>query len=291
MKESLHELRQAFLLQNIETWGIADVCGVPLQPVRCAEKMDFVPTYAICALFPYYAGQAVGNLSLYARGEDYHWVVQRRLEAVVEQIAPCLPGVHFACFVDNSPIDEVSTAVRCGLGRRGMHQLLIHPKWGSFCFIGEILCDASELPVTPSMQQDPCLHCGRCVVACPTHALRMEECGQLTYHKDLCLSHITQKKQDFFPEPDGVLMQKGQRIWGCDLCQLACPCNRDVPVTPFPEFREDLMQDITGQDLEGLSNREFQRRYADRAFTWRGIGVLRRNLELMGEAYNHFDNT
>lgn len=285
------KLQEAFLSCGIESWGVAEVRNVPLRPVKCAQHMDFSPTYALCALFPYYAGQQMGNLSLYARGEDYHQVVQRRLEQVVEKLAQFLPGVHFACFTDNSPLDEVYTAVRCGLGRRGMHQLLIHPKWGSLCFIGAILCDAPKMPVTPPMQQDPCLHCGRCVVACPTHALRMEECGQLTYHKDLCLSHITQKKQDFLLEPDGELMQKGQRVWGCDLCQLACPCNQEIPLTPFSEFREGLMCSVSREELEGLSNREFQRRYAGRAFTWRGVGVLRRNLDIVEKAHNHFDNT
>lgn len=284
-------LQQSFASQGIESWGIAEVRGVPLRPVKCAQSMDFTPTYALCALFPYYAGREPGNLSLYARGRDYHLAVQQHLEAVAKQLESHLPGVHFACFADNSPLDEVYTAIRCGLGRRGMHQLLIHPKWGSFCFIGEIVCDAQVLPVTPPMAQDTCLHCGRCVAACPTHALRLEECGQLTYHKDLCLSHITQKKQDFLPEPDGVLMRKGRRVWGCDLCQEVCPCNDNVPVTPFPEFREQLLCEIAPQDLEGLSNREFQRRYADRAFSWRGVGVLRRNLDIMANTHNHFDKT
>lgn len=291
MKQVHGEMEQIFRAKEIEVWGIADIKQAPLRPVRCAEQMDFVPTYAICALFPYYAGQWPGNLSLYARGQDYHQVVMRRLEAVAAQLQEVLPGVKFACFVDNSPIDEVATAVRCGLGRRGMHQLLIHPKWGSFCFIGEILCDAEELPVTPPLPHELCRHCGICVTNCPTQALRMEECGQLTYHKDLCLSHITQKKSDFLPEPDGVLMQKGQRVWGCDRCQLLCPWNRKVPVTPFPEFLEDLMPDILPEHLEGLSNREFQRRYAGRAFTWRGIGVLRRNLDIMDKSHRNFDKT
>ena len=67
-------------------------------------------------------------------------------------------------------------------------------------------------------------------------------------------------------------------VWGCDLCQRACPHNKQAALTPLPEFREDLLPSLTLEDLEGLSNKAFRRQYAARAFSWRGIAPLKRNL-------------
>src|SRR5699024_8708368 len=72
-------------------------------------------------------------------------------------------------------------------------------------------------------------------------------------------------------------------VWGCDRCQTACPHNQGAALSPLPEFREDLIPSLTPQDLAGLSNKAFRRTYGHRAFAWRGIAPLRRNLALQGE--------
>ena len=94
-----------------------------------------------------------------------------------------------------------------------------------------------------------------------------------------CLSHLTQKKGELSEEEER-LVAAHDLIWGCDCCQRACPHNRRAALTPLAEFREDLMDNLTPEQLEGLTNRTFQAAYGARAFAWRGPAVLRRNLAL-----------
>ena len=96
---------------------------------------------------------------------------------------------------------------------------------------------------------------------------------------DRCLSHLTQKKGELTPE-EAALLSAHPLIWGCDVCQQVCPYNRAAPVTPLPEFRDDLVPALTLPDVAGQTRRQFLERYPGRAFTWRGPGPLQRNLEL-----------
>ena len=96
---------------------------------------------------------------------------------------------------------------------------------------------------------------------------------------DRCLSHLTQKTGELTPE-EAALLSAHPLIWGCDVCQQVCPYNRAAPVTPLPEFRDDLVPALTLPDVAGQTRRQFLERYPGRAFTWRGPGPLQRNLEL-----------
>ena len=93
---------------------------------------------------------------------------------------------------------------------------------------------------------------------------------------------MTQKKGEL-TEAEIAHIKKSPTVWGCDLCQRACPLNRDAALSSLPEFREDLLDSLTLEELEGLSNKAFRRKYADRAFSWRGIGPLLRNLRIKEE--------
>ncbi len=234
------------------------------------------PTGVFVAAFPYYAGEAPGNLSQYARGMDYHQVVVDRLEQVCARLRVRWPGSRFVPTADNSPVPERPAALLAGLGVLGENGLVLTKPWGSYVFLGTILTDLDYPWPAPGPIQ-PCIRCGKCTAACPGGAI-----GGGGVDAEKCLSHLTQKKGALAPEQE-ALLARHPLIWGCDLCQQVCPYNREAPLTTIAEFREDLIDSLGAEELEGLTNREFREKYPGRAFTWRGVEVLRRNLRL-GEA-------
>ena len=111
-----------------------------------------------------------------------------------------------------------------------------------------------------------CAHCGKCKSACPTGILRGEGSS--------CLSEITQRKGDL-SEDELTLMREYNTVWGCDICQNVCPYNKNPKATPIEFFRKDRITRLTKEVLESMSEPEFK----TRAFSWRGRGVLERNLK------------
>lgn len=259
-------------------WGAAALSG--LQSFLTEEagvKLDALCPGAatvLVAAFPYYAGEEPGNLSLYCRGEDYHRVLARRLEQVCEGLRQRHPDRTFVAGADNSPVPELAAAELAGVGHRGRHGLRIVPPYGSYVFLGTILTDLALDSTGPTVGTLCPEHCGACRKACPTGALRENGCNV-----EHCLSELTQRK-GALPQAVENQIRQSPTIWGCDLCQRACPWNRNAALSPLPEFREDLLPSLTLADLEGLSNKAFRKRYAHRAFAWRGIGPLKRNLTL-----------
>lgn len=234
----------------------------------------------LVAAFPYYAGSAPGNLSLYCRGEDYHRVLSRRLGQVCQALEGRYPGGIFLPGADNSPVPELAAAELAGVGFRGRHGLRILPPYGSYLFLGTILTD-QVFPETAPLQAaggggcPP--SCRACQAACPTGAL-----GPEGFDAGKCLSALSQEKGELSPE-GREQMKNSPTVWGCDLCQRGCPFNQSPALSPLPEFRENLLYSLSLEDLEGLSNRAFRRGYGDRAFAWRGIAPLVRNLRLKAE--------
>lgn len=257
-------------------WGAVRFSG--LRPFLGEGAMEAIA--ALCpgaetvlvAAFPYYAGEEPGNLSLYCRGEDYHRVLARRLGQVCEALAARHPGHSFVPGADNSPVPELAAAELAGVGFRGRHGLRILPPYGSYLFLGTVLTDLA-LPEVRGAAAGGCPpNCRACQDACPTGAL-----GPAGFRPDQCLSALTQKKGELSPEA-AEQIKNSPTVWGCDLCQRACPFNRHPAWSPLPEFREKLLASLSLEELEGLSNRAFRRKYGDRAFAWRGIGPLVRNL-------------
>lgn len=263
-------------------WGAASLGGLqfflsPDQKKALAERCPGA-AWVLVAAFPYFAGNAPGNLSLYCRGEDYHQVLLRRLSAVCDALKDRHPGYAFVPGADSSPVPELAAARLAGVGLTGKNGLRIVPPYGTYVFLGTILTDRPpDGPVDPG--SSPCPPgCRACLDACPTGALTERGCDQTR-----CLSALTQKKGALTPrEADWI--RQSSLIWGCDQCQTACPYNHAPAVTPLPEFREDLCARLTKAQLEGLSNKAFRRDYAHRAFAWRGIAPLLRNLSLQEEA-------
>lgn len=278
------DLKRLFSQAGAVGWGCCAFGDLSLSPEARAKGEALCPHPAgvLVAAFPYFTGPegAPGNLSLYARGEDYHRVILRRLTGVAEQLALAYPGRIFVPGADASPLDERQCARLAGLGMLGRHGLVILPPYGSWIFLGTILTD---LPLRSSPVPAPdCSGCGACVRACPAGAL-----GDTGFDPDRCLSALTQKKGTLTPEEEGLL-KAHPLIWGCDCCQLACPYNQEALAAPLPELAGETralpyLASLSLSDLAGLTNRTFREIYGKRAFAWRGPAVLRRNLTLKKE--------
>ena len=270
-------LDKLFAAAGAAAWGgVAFRRLLPFLSTGALEKVEALcprPRTVLAAAFPYYAGERPGNLSLYARGRDYHQVVTGRLNAVCDILKEKYQNGVFFPSADNSPLPERQAAWRCGIGLRGKNGLVILPPYGTYVFLGAILTDV-ELDLPPRTTSPDCVGCGKCLTACPGGAL-----GEGGVDLSRCLSELTQKKGELTAEEEW-LVKAHPLIWGCDTCQRACPCNAHPALSPLPEFRQGLVDALESADLEGLTNRTFREQYGDRAFAWRGPAPLRRNLEL-----------
>ncbi|MBE7054670.1 MAG: DUF1730 domain-containing protein [Ruminococcaceae bacterium] len=225
---------------------------------------------AIVCLFPYFTGFEDGNLSLYARSYDYHKVINEKLSAVCDFIRTLAPDCCCDVFADIGPEVDRHLAYEAGLGFYGKNHMLINDDFGSWFFIGYILCDLNLTPDTPI--QKKCIGCNRCIEKCPGGALGEE------FDISKCASHISQKKGEL-TETEIAILKKSALIFGCDMCQRVCPHNNITP-KPMKEFTEDLIPSLNIEDIETLSNKEFMRKYKNRAFSWRGKSVVLRNLNI-----------
>ena len=253
-------------------WGCVSVDRLRARMTAEAREKTAQLHSLLCFAFPYGPAEpASGLLSLYARGQDYHRVLEGRLTPLAEALSEQFPGSSFRFFADVSPFPEVYAAALAGLGKLGQNGLLIVPGAGSFVFLGFLATDA-HLPETGG-KIVPCSGCGACKKACPGGALGT------CFAESRCLSALTQKRGELTAE-QAALIKTGGMLWGCDRCQLACPENRHRTVPPLPEFVP--LPDPTEEDLQ-LSDRAFRKAFAGRAFTWRGVQPLRRNCEILKE--------
>lgn len=172
------------------------------------------------------AGEAV--ISLYARGRDYHKVLRSRLQQLAERIQQDIGEFGFRVFTDSAPVMEVALAEKAGLGWRGKHSLLLSRSAGSMFFLGEILVDI-PLPVDAPVG-DHCGQCSACIDACPTQAI------VAPYQVDArrCISYLTIELHGSIPLELRPLI--GNRVYGCDDCQLCCPWNKFAQVTGVDDF-------------------------------------------------------
>lgn len=220
---------------------------------------------AIVCLFPYYVGDfPYRNLSRYAMVRDYHTVAMGLLNCLSAALSAALPGEVFYPLVDISPLDEVSLAVKAGLGIKGLHGQLIHQTFGSYVFIGEILTTAAFTPAAPLVGS--CSLCGKCIAACPGGALQKSG-----LNRETCRSQLTQKK-NLAAESERAAVQGGGMVWGCDICTDICPHNAHPAFSPIPAFYRQIAATVTEENLSEI--------FAGRAFSYKGQQLLRRNLAL-----------
>lgn len=164
------------------------------------------------------------QIAYYAYGDDYHEVVRNRLAPVVDYLATL--GASARICVDTAPLRERYWAQQAGLGFIGMNNQLIIPSLGSYHFLGFVITTAALQPDEPCIS--PCISCRRCLIYCPTKAI--SDHGAIDARR--CLSCLTIEHRGEIPE--GISL--GNRLYGCDTCQKACPHNIYAPTTEIPEF-------------------------------------------------------
>ncbi len=218
-------------------------------------------------------------VSVYARGRDYHKVLRGRLQCLAERLAAEVGPIGARVFTDSAPVLEVELAARSGLGWRGKHTLALHREAGSMFFLGEIYVDL-PLPVSPPVEAH-CGSCAACISACPTAAI------VAPYRLDArrCISYLTIEHAG--PIDPALRPLIGNRIYGCDDCQVACPWNKFAQRSPVPDFdvRNDLDQ-ATLVQLWAWDEAEFLRRTEGSAIRRIGWQRWRRNLAIgLGNAH------
>lgn len=218
-------------------------------------------------------------VSVYARGRDYHKVMRRRLQRLADRLAAAVGPLGHRVFTDSAPLLEVELATRAGLGWRGKHTLALTREAGSMFFLGEICLDLA-LPADPPASAH-CGSCSACIDSCPTQAI------VAPYRLDArrCISYLTIEHAG--PIPVEFRAAIGQRIVGCDDCQLACPWNRYAQRSPLPDF--DERAGLNGAALVGLwrwTEPEFLRLTEGSAIRRIGHARWRRNLAVaLGNAW------
>lgn len=179
-------------------------------------------------------------ISRYALGRDYHKVLRKRLAKLAQRIqAACPENYDYRAFTDSAPVLEKALAAQSGLGWIGKHTLVLDKDVGSWFFLGEIytnapfvpdpLADTSLAPIE-KVAEDACGKCTACITVCPTNAIVAPR--QLEARR--CISYLTIEHKGAIPENLRVAM--GNRVFGCDDCQLFCPWNREAPVTDEADF-------------------------------------------------------
>ena len=219
----------------------------------------------------------------YARGLDYHAVVKDRLHALAGRLgAKAGRPLEARAYVDTGPLLERELARRAGLGWFGKNTMLIHPRKGSYFFLGALLTD---LPLAPSapFPADHCGACRRCLDACPTGALLgRDPSGAPVMDAARCISYLTIELKGFVPR--ALRPAIGNWVFGCDICQEVCPWNAkfsapaaDTAYAPRPGFdREPLVR--LAERLLRMSGKRFQREFAQSPATRAGRNGLLRNV-------------
>ena len=194
-------------------------------------------------------------VAMYARGRDYHKVLRQRLQLLADVIEKKIGPFGYRVFVDSGPVMEVELANKSGLGWRGKHTLLLNREAGSMFFLGEILVDV-PFPVDEPITSH-CGECSACINICPTQAITAPY--QLDARR--CISYLTIEHQGSIPEEIRPLM--GNRVYGCDDCQLVCPWNKFAQLSSVPDFlprhgleHADLLNLWSWSEEDFLSNHE-----------------------------------
>jgi epoxyqueuosine reductase len=222
-------------------------------------------------------GRAV--VSVYARGRDYHKVLRARLQRLADRIAAEIGPFGHRVFTDSAPVLEVELAVKSGIAWRGKHTLALAREGGSMFFLGELFVDLA-LPLDEPTSAH-CGQCSACIDVCPTQAI------VAPYRLDArrCISYLTIEHAG--PIEPALRPLIGNRIYGCDDCQLACPWNKYARTSPLPDF--DAREPLTHATLLRLwawSEAEFLRHTEGSAIRRIGYTRWRRNLAVaLGNAW------
>ena len=229
-------------------------------------RMDYLPPDS-AAMQAVLEDGTIGYVSRYALGRDYHKLLRQRLQRLADRIGAEVGPFGYRAFVDSAPVLEKALARNAGLGFIGKHSNLINTRAGSWFFLGELFTDL-PLPEDPAVTSNHCGTCSRCLDVCPTQAI----IAPFQVDARRCISYLTIELEGSIPE--AMRPALGNRIYGCDDCQLVCPWNKFAGFSAEPDFRARHRLDSTPLcALFAWTEAEFLERSAGSAI--RRIGYLR----------------
>ncbi len=248
-----------------------------------ADPRAFFPETesVLIAAYPYFRSReplqtppSIGNISLYARGRDYHKVLRKKLKQLLNWLTQREPKTKGRIFVDSFPILERALAQKAGLGWIGKNAMLILKGKGSWYFLGGILLNL-PLPPDEPLTTDYCGTCNRCISACPTRAIVAP--GVVDARR--CISYLTiEHEGEISPEFHSAM---GNHIFGCDICQEVCPWNRfasDTQETDF--FSRFSPEELNLVHLQNLRQKEFEQMFEGTPVRRTGHRRFMRNIQI-----------
>ena len=190
-------------------------------------RMDYMPANIECISVLKDSSKAY--LSRYALGRDYHKLIRKRLTQLGKRLEEVVGSKGYRVFVDSAPVLERALANKAGIGWVGKNTMIINPKVGSYYFLGELFTDV-PLPIDQPFTKNHCGSCNNCIEACPTQAF----VGDKILDARRCISYLTIELKGSIPED--LRKPMGNRVFGCDDCQLSCPFNKFAKFTAEQDF-------------------------------------------------------
>ncbi len=272
----------------LEKFNIDSFAYLPASLCRSANMRLFsaLPSIeelnVVFMLFPYYCGDCRNAISRYAAVYDYHFFAKEVFLSLEEYTKSKYPGAFAKGFSDHSPFGECHGAAMAGLGVLGKNSLLINEKYSSFVFIGEFIVSLSPkelesegIPAGQGFVRE-CPDCKLCARSCPAGCVGVKE-------RENCISAITQKK-GVLSEDEAKALVKGASIWGCDMCQDACPYTKSALekgtiYTPIGFFRDSYLGENAVDSIKAMDDSVFSLY----PFSWRKREVIERNIDIIGK--------
>lgn len=211
----------------------------------------------------------VGYITKSALELDYHKLMNVKIQKLVGLMKKELGEFKYKIGVDTSPLLDREIAKNADIGFFGKNNSIINEIYGSFIFLGYILIDKEILKEQKKIfkieNETLCKNCNICIKACPTGALKEEN----IMNAKICISYLTQTKNEI---PYKLREKMNKSLYGCDICQKVCPYNKKA------YLKENRLDDqINIEDIIFMSKKEFKERYGDKAFSWRGKNIIKRN--------------
>ncbi len=263
----MKNIENIMLENKIKDYSFISFQHLNILDVKSKERIPDNSKTVIACVFPYFTNCSQnGNISAYCAVPDYHTVIKKQLKSICETLKTFYPDEEFEYFVDASPIDEVDMAAKAGLGVVGKNSLLITKEYGSFVFIGEIV---TTLKIENEVKEKKaCIGCDLCIKNCPGNAI-----DENKVNTKYCAGALNQKKGDLESFEKDIIKKCGL-IWGCDICQLVCPYNKDLKDVEN-EFSKDIIKNIEKETVQKI--------YKKRAFGFKGLKILLRNFDILKE--------
>jgi epoxyqueuosine reductase len=199
------------------------------------------------------------KIAKYAYGEDYHFVIKKKLKAFLERLKEEIGEINGRAFVDSAPVMERQWAQKSGLGWKGKNSLLLNKSSGSYFFLAELIIDLPLIYDEPSTK-DYCGTCTRCIDACPTDAIIQDN----LIDSSKCISYLTIELKDAIP--DGFKGKMKNWVFGCDICQDVCPWNRfskphqEEAFLPHPDLEKTAWEEMTKETFNKVFKRSALKR-------------------------------